>query len=109
MKKFIFLLFFLFILQTAHAALPPLYQSLREIKAIISYERLINELGSAEAVIGIKKVENGYLVKTFRYELKVDVIYIPQEMVGPAKFELKFNQKQLKDIHKYFHKTTDVL
>lgn len=100
MKKFIFLFIFLFALKTTCAALPPLYQSLREIDAIISDERLSKELGSAEAILGIKKIKDGYLITTINYHVKVDVIYIPQKMIGPAKFELKFHEKAPKMVPK---------
>jgi len=95
MKKYIFILIFLFGIKL-HAALPPLYQSLKEIDAIISDARLKEELGSAEPVLEIKRVADGYLIFTNRYTLRVEVIYIPQEMIGPAKFELKFNEKEPK-------------
>jgi len=94
MKKNILLLLFLFISIKIHAVLPPLYHSLNEIQGIISDERLAKELGSAQGIIEIKKVEKGYLITSYKYQLKVDVIYIPQEIIGSSKFELKFHKKK---------------
>ncbi len=93
MKKFVFLLISLFALSTSYALLPPLYHTLSEIEAIISDERLAQELGSAEGITKIERVDEGYVITTFRYQLKVDVNYIPQQMIGASKFELTFHDK----------------
>ncbi|MFA6118808.1 MAG: hypothetical protein WCT85_01280 [Parachlamydiales bacterium] len=95
MKKIIFIFIILFSVK-GFAILPPLYHSLNEIKAITSDERLSNELGSAELILEIKKNESGYLITTNKSTLQVDVIYIPQKMIGPGKFELKFYDKKPK-------------
>ena len=103
MKKFIILLLFVFAVK-ANALLPPLYQSLKEIDAIISNEQLKEELGSAEAVLEIKRVKDGYLVLTRQYMLKVEVIYIPRKIIGPAKFELRFHEKEPRKMSDdYYH------
>jgi hypothetical protein len=109
MKRLFFLLIFLFAFKTSYAALPPLYQSLKEINAILSDKRLSDELGSSQAITGIKRIKNGYLITTFKYQLKVDVIYVPQKIMGPAKFELKFHEKKSKSIfgRHYFHHEKD--
>ena len=100
MKKYIFILIFLFSIK-GFAILPPLYHSLNEIQAIISDERLAQELGSAVLIMSIKKIEDGYLITTNKSCLKVEVIYVPQELIGPAKFELEFHEKKpLKEIRK---------
>jgi hypothetical protein len=92
MKKMIFLfLASVSICQTAFAALPPFAQNLREVEAILTNEQLTEQLGYAQPLDEIKKVDGGYVIITSGKELRVDVIYKPQSMPGPAKFDLKFH------------------
>lgn len=95
MKKFIFLFISIFTVSSTYAMLPPLYHTLNEIKGILSDERLAQELGSAEGITKIEKNDEGYLITTYRYQLQVDVHYIPQKLIGNPKFELKFYEKTL--------------
>jgi hypothetical protein len=92
MKKFIFIFVLLFSIK-AYSVLPPFYHSLNEIKAIVSDERLAKIIGSAELILDLKRVQGGYLLTTNMSTLKIDVVYIPQELVGATKFELKFHEK----------------
>lgn len=93
MKKIILILISFFAISSTYAMLPPFYHTLNEIKAILDDERLAQELGSAEGITKIEKVDGGYLLTTYRYQLRVDVNYLPQQLIGRGKFELKFNEK----------------
>lgn len=93
MKKLIFIVFSMFLMSTMYAVLPPFYHTVKEIETILSDERLAKELGSAEGITKIEKTENGYVITTYKYRLEVDVVYIPQHLIGPSKFELKFHEK----------------
>lgn len=92
MKKFIlpFLLNFCFV-QTAFALLPPLYQSIDEMKAILISEELSKHLDSADLILSIQRNSNGYEITSNLHTLQVDIIYLPAEKPGPAKFDLKFH------------------
>jgi hypothetical protein len=99
MKKIIFLIIAMFCFSKTYALLPPLFHTLSEIETIISDERLVQELGSAEGITKLEKVEGGYLITTFRYQLKVDVNYLHQEkIIGPAQFDLVFHKKTTIDL-----------
>jgi len=74
------------------AVLPPLAQSAREIKALVSDPKLYEILGSPEVIQGIIRTETGYDVQTQHYRLRVDVRYLPSAMPGPAQFEFEFYQ-----------------
>lgn len=74
------------------AILPPLWEGVSEIKAILSDEHLKDYLDSAEIIGQITKVSNGYLIKTNRSELLAEVKTLPQERPGPAKFEILFSK-----------------
>lgn len=75
----------------AFAALPPLAQSEREIKAILDSQEAYKLLGGAEPIDQIVRTENGYLLITAHKELLVDVHYLPAKKIGPAEFELSFH------------------
>ncbi len=87
------------------AALPPLAQSTRELQALLADSHLQDWLGSGELIQDIIRTENGYLVMTRNYAMRVDIQYTPteQKRVGPAQFQLQFNKPislqtgQLKD------------
>ncbi|MBN1914940.1 MAG: hypothetical protein JW769_03520 [Parachlamydiales bacterium] len=89
MKK----LFLMMILSSSavFAALPPFYQSSKEIMAILSSEELHNALGSGEIIQKITRNSRGYTVISGRYCIEVDVEYIPREMIGPVAFDLHFH------------------
>lgn len=74
----------------AFAALPPLAQSEREIKAILDSHETYQLLGGAEPIDQIVRTENGYLLITAHKELLVDIHYLPAK-IGPAEFELSFH------------------
>ena|SRR5579872_7024823 len=95
---------FLFLSTTLFGALPPLAQSVREMQAILA-DSHIQDLGSAEAILEIVKVDSGYLVISQNYSMLVDVNYKTQEQkkVGPVQFQLQFhppvgtNQSEMKE------------
>lgn len=90
MKKAVFILASLMLTISAFAVLPPLYHSSAEIKRILEDKRFGEKLASGELVLDIKKVEGGWLVTTQSHEMKVNVIYLPNTMPGPAQFDLDF-------------------
>ena len=74
----------------AHAALPPLAQSAREIQAILTDPKTYQILGSAEQIQEVRKTDTGYLVVTKNYQLQVDVRYGGGDRIaGPVHFELE--------------------
>ena len=75
------------------AALSPFYQSTKEIKAILNDKRLAKELGSSQ-ILEIKKEDDGYLIYSSRYVVKVEVKYQQTKVMGPSKFGLEFHKKQ---------------
>jgi len=71
-------------------ALPPMEQSVREVKALVSDPRLQKLLGSAEAIRKIVKTDSGYAVMTRTRILKVDVEIKSLGHPGPVPFEFHF-------------------
>lgn len=79
----------------AEGVLPPLYNSIEEIKTILEDERLVDALTSGQSIVSIKRVDKGYEIQTPKYLLEVDVTYLPQTMPGPGKFSLNFQEPAL--------------
>jgi hypothetical protein len=77
-------------LNKIEGALPPLYQSLNEYKALLSNKQFIDELDSSEAILDLKREHDGFLVTTSKKIYVVNLIYDPVEQPGPAKFHLEF-------------------
>lgn len=80
----------LFFHATIFAVLPPLFEDIAEIKAILDDRKLGEMLGSGETIHLIKKIEKGYLILTNKHKLIVRVIYKPTNRPGPAQFEIQF-------------------
>ena len=94
MRKIIFSILLLLFSSTTYAVLPPLYQSLREIDAIISDERVQNFFTSGERIEEISKNDDGYVIISNKRKVQVNVLYIPTQNIGPVKFELQFHEAQ---------------
>ncbi len=88
--KWIVLASFLIILR-AEAALPPLYQTSSEIKAIMEDIQLGQKLQSGESIEKIEKNDQGYLITTNKSQLQVKVTYQPAQQPGPVSYQLHFD------------------
>lgn len=97
MKKFMVLFSLsLFLGSSLSAALPPLYQSLAEIKSIVEDKKLGVLLQSGAPITSILKTDTGYLITTSQQELEANVIYERMAHPGPAKFHIEFQSPKLK-------------
>jgi hypothetical protein len=84
-----------FLFQTVlFSALPPLFQNIAEIKAILIDKRLGQLLESGESIEEIKKVDDGYLIITNQHKLLAKVIYKPISRPGPAQFDIDFETQK---------------
>jgi len=72
------------------AALPPYYQSAKEIIAILNSSIVAQKLSTPYPIDSIKKTEKGYRLAAGKCELEVNIIYKPREdgLVGPVNFEI---------------------
>lgn len=85
----------LLLAQPVFAALPPLYQSLAEIKAIVNSNEMGNTFPSSQVVRSIHKEEDGsYLILTDQMQVKVEIQYLPSAHPGPLKFRLIFGEPE---------------
>ncbi|MEI6531795.1 MAG: hypothetical protein WCN87_03135 [Chlamydiota bacterium] len=90
--KRVFLLLTLICSLPLMAVLPPLAQSLREIKALAQDPELYSLLGSAEMIENITKTSTGYLITGSSKQVAATISYLPatKGRVGPASFEFTY-------------------
>lgn len=75
----------------AWAALPPYWQSAREIEAIVSDSRVHDALKYEEPILSISTTgDDVYELRTERCVLRVTIVDVPGEsgVMGPRKFDL---------------------
>lgn len=77
---------------TIFSALPPLFEDIAEIKAILEDQKLGQMLESAESIKLIKKIDGGYLIFTNKHKLIVNINFTPISQPGPAQFEITFKK-----------------
>jgi hypothetical protein len=75
----------------ASAALPPYYQTAREIQAVVENGDLAQKIGSGRAITSITRKDGGYTVIASECEVFVKVVYEapPEGLVGAARFHLE--------------------
>lgn len=77
----------------AQAALPPLWESVREYKALLNSSKELGEhLKPGDMINDIKRDESGFVITATHTTIKVDVVYEPIDNAGPAKFHLVFHE-----------------
>lgn len=72
------------------AILPPLYQTSKELRALLEPERLGKALPDGEPILEIRKNKDGFEIVTPRYHVQANVIYKQTGRPGPAQFEIQF-------------------
>lgn len=83
----LFLLTLLFSWPTT-AALPPLYQNLKEIRTLLEHPALEKNFGPAGQIEAILRTPAGYTLKSADCELEMALTYLPNTGPGPLRFEL---------------------
>lgn len=65
------------------AALPPAWEAVREIKAILDDNQLNHYLDSGEIVNKIERTEEGWAIQTNRSRISITVKTLPQSVPAP--------------------------
>jgi hypothetical protein len=91
MKKIALTIVLCIIAQPAFAILSPLYQSLEEIKAIVTSPEIEKQIPQGQSIISIKRDEIGFVLKTDELKMRVDIQYSPTKYPGPKQFTLVFH------------------
>lgn len=90
-KLFIILALSTLMIPSIEALLPPFYESLAEYKSLLNNKELEENLGSGQWIQEISRNDKGFMIKTPKYTMQVDVVYKNTGKIGPAEFELKFH------------------
>ena len=75
---------------SGEALLPPLWQSIDEIKSMLEQPDLSNYLESADYIENISRIEKGFLITTNKHILEAHIHYLPQDKPGRALFSWTF-------------------
>ncbi len=86
MRAIFFLLLF-----CSFTSLPPLYQGIKEIEAILQSKELFQYLSSADLIEEIVRIEGGYTILTKKKTVYIAVIPKKEKKIGPKAFELEFS------------------
>jgi hypothetical protein len=78
----------------AFGALPPIWQGVAEIKAILNDPQLATVLDSGEILESIERSGQGWMITTSQSEVRVEVIAQKMTMPGPELFRLNFVKSQ---------------
>lgn len=107
MKKFFLILFLSFSLNAnLSAILPPLYQGIKEVTAILRDPQLGQLLSAGDVLLSIEKNDRGYLVTTNHHELQANVIYTHEAKIGPQQFTIVFDSPtKVKEIPNQFNRS----
>lgn len=77
---------------SAEGLLPPLYESIKEIQAILGSPEIGERLQSGEVIHNIEKTSSGFALVTNMHRLEIAVVYQNQDKMGPASFKLVFGE-----------------
>jgi hypothetical protein len=81
--------------KSANAALPPYWQSAKEITTILNDQRVHDALKYEEPILSVSTAgDNVYVIKTPRCSLSVTIVDAPQApgaapLIGPRQFDLE--------------------
>lgn len=90
MKKLIFTLL-LFFTTAGFSLLSPYHQTVKELTTILNSEELHKKLGSSQSIKAFFKSQSGWDLATQKYQIHVEVEYLPTKKIGPLEFKLHFS------------------
>ena len=97
MKKLILFLTVLSLNSSIHAALPPVFQSATDYRAILESEELYSYLDSFDTIQKIERLdEDLYQLETENKNILIEVIDIENDVIGPRQFKLHFHLLSLR-------------
>ena len=99
MKIFRIVLLFIITSLNLSAALPPLYQSLKEYQELLNSPQLLDKLDSADLIDDIQRYGNRFMIRTSKHNLQVDLVYELQSMPGPQNFHFIFHEAEGRDLN----------
>lgn len=80
---------------TSSAILPPAWEGVREIKAVLDNDALHHYLDSGDIIRSIEKTKFGWEIHTNHSIIEIQVKKAAQAHIGPEQFELHFERRAL--------------
>lgn len=74
----------------AYSLMPPIWEDVSQIEAILNDPHLKDHLESGDALLGIKRTKKGWVIITNHKKLHVKVQALPQSMPGPGHYAIEF-------------------
>lgn len=74
------------------AVLPPVWQDVAEIKAVLTDPALTQHLDSAELIQSITRIEKGWEIHTNKQTVIAEIVPQPQSTPGPERFKVTFSK-----------------
>ena len=75
----------------SYAALPPMPQSIREIKSVLDDDFLKSSMMTGQAILALKRINDGFLIETTDFLIPVYLEKIPQQIIGPIQYRVFFD------------------
>lgn len=95
MKQLLVSLMLIVISQPSFALLPPYYQSVKEMIAILNNPLVAEKIGSPYPIQSLTKSESGYILLVGECKLDIKINYIQRKdgMVGSAELNIEPGEK----------------
>ena len=95
MKRLLMSLTLIVVSQPVFALLPPYYQSVKEMVAILNSPLVAEKMGSPYSIQSLIKSETGYTLAVGECKLDIKINYIQRKdgLVGPAEFNIEPGEK----------------
>lgn len=75
------------------AVLPPVWQDVAEIKAVLTDPALTQQLDSAELIQSINRIEKGWEIHTNKQTVVAEIVTQPQSSPGPERFKVLYKKQ----------------
>lgn len=90
MERIVIIMLALGLTSSSFAALPPIYQSIREYNALLNDPNLSSSFTPGETIAKIERHTDHFEVITEQHKMDVMVIYDEPRNIGPVEFHLEF-------------------
>lgn len=77
---------------TCEAALPPAWEGVRELRAILEDKQLSQYLNSGDVIESLHHEGNMWIIQTNHSQIEVEVIHEPRSQPGPGTITLHFQK-----------------
>ncbi|KAF3363324.1 hypothetical protein PHSC3_000078 [Chlamydiales bacterium STE3] len=95
MKRLLLTLAALLFTANGDALLPPLWESVAQIKTVLDSTELKNYLESGERIESLSRSDEGFIIITNASTIRAIISPEPQHYPGPAKYHVHFEKEKV--------------